>query len=75
MNGEVKWHGEALMESAEFLRCFRVVVESRLHRDGQLVMPAGDSSVETVTDIEQAMQLARHYLVPDGAAGHDRAQD
>jgi len=68
LNVEVKSCGEALMNSCEYLKCLRVVMEARLQRDGHLLLPVGDSSVEKVTDPQRALELARRYLIPDSAA-------
>ena len=64
----VKSCGEALMNSADYLKCLKVVLEARLMRDGHVEMPAGDSAVEQVTDIQRALELARRYLIPDTAS-------
>ena len=53
------------MESGEFVRCLELVLRARLQREGHIVMPVGDSSVETVTDLRRAVELTRCYLVPD----------
>jgi len=65
---EVKSCGETLMNSTEYLRCLHLVMESKLQREGHLLLPAGESSVEEVTDIQRALQLARAYLVSDSTA-------
>ena len=63
---EVKSCGESLMSSTEFLKCLKVVLEANLQREGYLLMPVGpDTSVETVTDLQRALELTRHYLIPD----------
>jgi len=62
------------MNSTEFVRCLRVVLESCLHRDGHLVMPVGDSLIETVTDIQRALELTRQYLIP-AYTRRDRSTD
>jgi len=57
------------MNSADYVKCLKVVLESRLQREGHILMPVGDSSVETVTDLQRALQLTRQYLIP--GAGHN----
>ena len=64
------------MGSTEFTRCLRVVLQSSLQRDGQLVMPVGHSSVETVTDLQRAVELTRQYLIPaDTNHDHDHSHN
>jgi len=58
------------MNSADYLKCLKVVLEARLMRDGYVEMPVGDSSVEKVTDPQRALELARRYMIPDTTPDH-----
>ena len=62
---KVRSWGEVLMNSSEYLKCLKVVMESTLQRDGHILLPVGESDVERVTDLQRALHLARLYLVSD----------